>query len=82
MLERRRLLVCLGHAVETEMLGHGEPEEDSAIVRYVHDAATNPSSRGDAPEVGAVQTDLSRHRLEKTRDRPQRRGLAGPIGAK
>ena len=63
------------------MLGHGQAVEDPPVMRHMHDAAAHPRGRGYAREVAAVHPDRAGHRLEQARDRAERGGLAGAVGA-
>jgi hypothetical protein len=68
-------------AVEAEVLGHGQPEEDAAIVRDVRDAEERAGRRVDAVQVGVCQADRAGRRLQQAGYRPQGSGLPGPVRA-
>ena len=68
-------------AVQPEVLGDGQAEEDAAVGRDVGHAQPGPRGRGDAREVLAGQPDHAAGRLQQPGYRPQRRGLAGAVGA-
>src|SRR5256885_8903706 len=53
-------------AVQPEVLGHRQAEEDPAVVRDVREAKPRPRGRGDPREVGAVQPDRAAGRLQQS----------------
>jgi hypothetical protein len=67
-------------AVQPEVLGDRQAEEDPAVVRDVRETTPCPRGRGHPREVGAVQPDRAAGRLQQSRYRPQRGGLAGAVG--
>jgi ABC-type branched-subunit amino acid transport system ATPase component/ABC-type branched-subunit amino acid transport system permease subunit len=68
-------------AVQPEVLGDGQAEEDPAVGRDVGHAQPGPRGRGDAREVLAGQPDHTAGRLQQPGYRPQHGGLAGAVGA-
>ena len=75
--------ICAGgaEAVEPEVLGHGQPEEDAAVRRHVRDAEPGSRGRRHAGEVGAAEPDGSRRVLQQAGDRAQRGRLPRAVGA-
>ena len=68
-------------AVQPEVLGHGQPEEEPPVGRHVRDAEPGPRGRGDAGQVGAAELHRPGPVLEEPGDRPQRRRLPRAVGA-
>jgi hypothetical protein len=81
VVERGIHLGLADHAVQPEVLGHRQAEEDSAVVRDVRQAESRPRGRGDAREILAAQADRAAGGLQQPGNRPQRGGLAGAVGA-
>jgi hypothetical protein len=81
VVERGVHLGLAVQAVQPEVLGHCQAEEDPAVVRDVREAKPRPRGRGDPREVGTVQADCPAGWLQQSRDRAQRGGLAGAVGA-
>ena len=63
------------------MLGDGEAEEHAATLGHVGDAELGACGRRALGDVVAVDADRARHRPDEAGHRPQRRRLAGTVGA-
>src|SRR5436309_5300508 len=64
---------------DREILAHAEIAEDAAPLGDERDACARDTVRRGPGEYGAVDTDRSAARSQKTRDRGDRRGLAGAV---
>ena len=71
---------ALAAVAESEMLGDGEPEEQTATFRHVGDPETGARARRAAGEIVAAEQDAPVQRADDPGDRPQRRRLTGPVG--
>ena len=80
-MRRHNRLGLADQAVQPEMLGHRQAEEDPAVVRDVREAEPRPRGRGDTREILAAKADGAAGGLQQPGNRPQRGGLAGAVGA-
>ena len=80
-VRERAVEVGRGDAVEPEVLGHRQPEEQPPVGRHVGDAHPRPRGRRDPGQVAARQLHGPGPVLQQAGDRAQRGRLAGPVGA-
>src|SRR5262249_43918780 len=76
-----RLRVLAREGAHLEVLQHGHAREDAAPLRRVGDADRGDGVTGHRLDLAPLEHDPPAARRDDARDRAQRRGLAGAVGA-